>query len=218
MENQTNPYSQYLFYLLGQMMKGGITAGSLPASDTAQNTQPPAPENTQALHHAEESQAQRCVENTQTQRSAENAGDIRRSEGSAKDGENRESRASGVSGENRESGKIYFTGDETACSWRREERVDLLEKFCREGYFMAKKHGHFLLGKSQQGDFIAIPGRFLLEEQPAGGVTGFTLWQPLAGGEGLYEDLETMDEEAARTVYGYWVARLNPVNLTISEV
>lgn len=115
-------------------------------------------------------------------------------------------------------GKIYFGQDETGCSWRREERVDLLEKFCREGYFMAKKHGHFLIGQSREGSFIAIPGRFLLEEQPAGGVTGFTLWQPLAGGEGLYESLETMDEEAAHTVYGYWVARLDPKTLTISEV
>ena len=115
-------------------------------------------------------------------------------------------------------GKIYFGQDETGCSWRREERVDLLEKFCREGYFMAKKHGHFLIGQSRGGSFIAIPGRFLLEEQPAGGVTGFTLWQPLAGGEGLYESLETMDEEAAHTVYGYWVARLDPKTLTISEV
>ena len=115
-------------------------------------------------------------------------------------------------------GKTYFGQDETGCSWRREERIDLLEKFCREGYFMAKKHGHFLIGQSREGSFIAIPGRFLLEEQPAGGVTGFTLWQPLAGGEGLYESLETMDEEAARTVYGYWVARLDPGTLTISEV
>ena len=48
-------------------------------------------------------------------------------------------------------------------------------------------------------------------------MTGFTLWQPLAGGEGLYESLETMDEEAAKTVYGYWIARLDPKTLTISE-
>ena len=114
-------------------------------------------------------------------------------------------------------GRTYFGQDETGCSWRREERIDLLEKFCREGCFMARKHGHFLIGQSREGSFIAIPGRFLLEEQPAGGVTGFTLWQPLAGGEGLYESLETMDEEAAKTVYGYWIARLDPKTLTISE-
>ena len=44
-------------------------------------------------------------------------------------------------------GRTYFGQDETGCSWRREERIDLLEKFCREGCFMARKHGHFLIGQ-----------------------------------------------------------------------
>jgi len=115
-------------------------------------------------------------------------------------------------------GEIFFARDETGCRWRREERVELLAEFCREGYAMAKKHGHFLVGTGEKGSFLAIPGRFLLAEQPAGGVTGFTFWQPLAGGEELYDSLDNMAEAAAETVYGYWIARLDADTLKISEV
>ena len=112
----------------------------------------------------------------------------------------------------------YFAEDETESSWRREERVEMLAQFCREGYAMARRHGHFLVGKSEKGSFLAIPGRFLLEEQPAGGVTGFTLWQPLTGGEELYDNLENLSDDLAREVFGYWIARLDPDSLKLAEV
>lgn len=112
----------------------------------------------------------------------------------------------------------YFGKDETESRWRREERVELLKAFCREGYPMASRHGHFLLGEGDLGSYIAIPGRFLLAEQPAGGTTGFTLWQPLKGGEIYYNRLEDMGQEEASMVYGYWIAAINPQTLEISEV
>ena len=112
----------------------------------------------------------------------------------------------------------YFAGDETAAQWHRQEDVEILKQFCREGYAQAKKHGHFIVGTGEKGDFIGIPGRFLIEEQPAGGTTGFILWQPLAGGEELYEDLEKIDEETAKSVFGYWIAAIDSKTLKISEV
>ena len=63
-----------------------------------------------------------------------------------------------------------------------------------------------------------IPGRFLIEDQPAGGVTGFTLWQPLKGGEELYEKLEELDEKEAEQIYGYWIAAIDSKTLKVSEV
>ena len=57
----------------------------------------------------------------------------------------------------------------------------------------------------------------MIEEQPAGGATGFTLWQPLAGGEDLYENLEKIDEETAMQVFGYWIAAIDSKTLKISE-
>lgn len=110
-----------------------------------------------------------------------------------------------------------FGEDETAADWHKETDLELLKHFCREGYAQAARHGHFLIGTSETGSYIAIPGRFLLEDQPAGGKTGFTLWQPLRGGERMYTGLDDMDDEAARTVYGYWIAGLDSETLEISE-
>ena len=114
-------------------------------------------------------------------------------------------------------GTNVFSADEAEASWHREENIELLKQFCREGYAQAKKHGHFIVGTGSNGDFIGIPGRFLIEEQPAGGATGFTLWQPLAGGEELYENLEKIDEETAMQVFGYWIAAIDSKTLKISE-
>jgi len=111
-----------------------------------------------------------------------------------------------------------FAYDETAAVWHRETNLELLKHFCREGYALASRHGHFLIGNNEGGSYIAVPGRFLLEDQPAGGRTGFTLWQPLRGGEELYAGLDDMDEESARRIYGYWIAALDSRTLEISEV
>lgn len=111
-----------------------------------------------------------------------------------------------------------FAHDETSSRWRRENDVEILKKFCPEGYDMAKKHGHFLVGKASDGNYIAIPGRFLIDEQPAGGRTGFTLWQPLRGGEEMYRDLNTISDEMALMIYGYWIARIDANTLRLSEV
>lgn len=111
-----------------------------------------------------------------------------------------------------------FGADETGAQWHRQTDVELLKKFCREGYAQAKKHGHFIIGNGSKGDYIGIPGRFLIEEQPAAGVTGFTLWQPLKGGEEMYEKLEDMNEEAAERIYGYWIAAIDSKTLKVSEV
>ena len=113
--------------------------------------------------------------------------------------------------------KGIFSSDETGSSWHRETDVELLKKFCIEGYAMARKYGHFIVGVSQKGNYIGIPGRFMLEEQPAGGKTGFTLWHPLRGGEEMYPGLSDMDEKTAELVYGYWIAAIDSSTLKTSE-
>ncbi len=111
-----------------------------------------------------------------------------------------------------------FSIDETASKWTKHSDVEILQKFCREGYAMAKKYNHFIIGKGQNRNYIGIPGRFILEEQPAGGETGFTLWQPLRGGETFYKNLGEMEEETAEFIYGYWIAALDENTLKITEV
>ena len=111
-----------------------------------------------------------------------------------------------------------FENDETGSEWHRQETLELLKKFCPEGYENACKYRHFIIGTSVGKNYIGIPGRFMLSEQPAQGSTGFTLWQPLRGGEWFYDDLESMCDEAAEYIYGYWIACLNAETLAISEV
>lgn len=113
----------------------------------------------------------------------------------------------------------FFTADETGCIWRREENVELLKYFCPEGYSTAERHGHFIVGNNPDTleNYIGIPGRFLISEQPAGGKTGFSLWQPLAGGEAYYENPEMMDDEVQYVIFGYWIARISGDTLKISD-
>lgn len=118
---------------------------------------------------------------------------------------------------NVEKGRGVFAKDETDSKWHRQENVEILKEFCLEGYEGAKKYKHFIIGNSKKGDYIGIPGRFLREEQPAYGKTGFTLWQPLKGGEQHYQSLESMDEEVAYKIFGYWIAKIDSQTLEISE-
>lgn len=115
-----------------------------------------------------------------------------------------------------------FAYDETESSWHRETKIELLRQFCPEGFASAEKYGHFIIGQRQEADmsecYIGIPGRFLLEEQPAGGKSGFTLWQPIKGGEQFFDTLETIEDEMADSIYGYWIAALDEKTLRISEV
>lgn len=111
-----------------------------------------------------------------------------------------------------------FARDETHSRWHKETKIELLERFCPEGVEAAKKYGHFIIGQSAGGSFIGIPGRFLKEEQPQEGKSGFTLWQPIRGGEAFYEDLEELGDERADFLYGYWIAALDEKTLKISEV
>ena len=119
--------------------------------------------------------------------------------------------------EKMEKGRGVFACDETDSKWHREEDIELLKQICPEGYRSARKYKHFIIGNSMDGDYIGIPGRFLLEEQPAEGKTGFTLWQPLKGGENYYTSLEEIDEETTHKIFGYWIARIDSKTLEISE-
>lgn len=147
--------------------------------------------------------------------------------------------------ESRESDELreLFAYDETKSRWHRETKFELLREFCPEGFASAERYGHFIIGQREKrvytgSDkvcaetsketaemaetcagkcFIGIPGRFLKSEQPAGGSTGFTLWQPIRGAEKFFKSLEELDDELAESIYGYWIAVLDENTLQISE-
>lgn len=86
------------------------------------------------------------------------------------DGRRRAAAGGGTAGAAR-----HFDADETGAVWHRQTQIALLAQFCPEGAAQAEKHGHFLIGQKGSESFVAVPGRFLRDEQPAGGATGFTL-------------------------------------------
>ena len=51
----------------------------------------------------------------------------------------------------------FFESDETQSLWHKETNLELLKKFCGEGVAMAAKHGHFIVGQSQERSYIGIP-------------------------------------------------------------
>lgn len=115
-----------------------------------------------------------------------------------------------------------FAYDETESTWHKETKLELLREFCPEAFASAERYGHFIIGQRRETTgvsscYIGIPGRFLIEEQPAGGSTGFTLWQPIRGAEEFFGSLEELDDELADNIYGYWIAALDEKTLEISE-
>ena len=80
----------------------------------------------------------------------------------------------------------------------------------RDSYF-ATQYRHYLFGARPDENgraeryYFAVPGRFMKEEQPDGGRSGFLCWQPVKGAEG------------PGTGYGYWIVAVNAVTGHIEE-
>ena len=81
-----------------------------------------------------------------------------------------------------------------------------------------EKYGHFLWGYNDEHYFLAVPGRFLPEERPDDGKSGFVCWLPILGMEKDAEDKSIPVEERRRNVYGYWIAAINRYNGHIEEI
>jgi len=81
-----------------------------------------------------------------------------------------------------------------------------------------EKYGHFLWGYNDDYYFLAVPGRFLSEEKPDDGKSGFVFWLPILGMEKQAEDKSIPVEERRRNVYGYWIASINRYNGHIEEI
>ena len=80
------------------------------------------------------------------------------------------------------------------------------------------KYGHFLWGYNDNYYFLAVPGRFLPEEKPDDGKSGFVFWLPILGMEKDAEDKSVPVEERRKNVYGYWIAAVNRYNGHIEEI
>ena len=80
------------------------------------------------------------------------------------------------------------------------------------------KYGHFIFGWCSTHYLIGVPGRFLPEEQPDSGRSGFVYWQPIAGMPEESHDASLTLEERRKDIYGYWIAPVNRSTGHIEEM
>ena len=80
------------------------------------------------------------------------------------------------------------------------------------------KYGHFIFGWCSTHYLIGVPGRFLPEEQPDSGRSGFVYWQPISGMPEESHDASLTLEERRKDIYGYWIAPVNRSTGHIEEM
>ena len=80
-----------------------------------------------------------------------------------------------------------------------------------------KAYGHFLWGWNETHYFVAVPGRFLPDEQPDGGNSGFAFWQPILGMEQIQQDTSMPLQQRREQTYGYWIASISRRSGKIEE-
>ncbi len=121
-----------------------------------------------------------------------------------------------------ENAEEFFTSqcDETGARWRRvngSERPVLPMSLmpCRD---LIAEYGHYLVGKKEDRYFAAVPGRFLLREQPRREEGCFSLWQPIRGGEKFFDTPENMSEALQEEIFGYWIGEIDAKTGEITAV
>ncbi|MDI9494237.1 MAG: hypothetical protein QM289_07145 [Bacillota bacterium] len=104
-----------------------------------------------------------------------------------------------------------FENDRTGARWKRIPNVASLPLVSPGAHYFAALYRHFLFGAKPDSAgvacmyFFAVPGRFVQEEQPDGGRSGFVYWQPVVGAvlPGIQAGGQNKSE------YGYWIVAVD---------
>ena len=116
-----------------------------------------------------------------------------------------------------------FDKDKTGARWKKIVNITNLPIVSPGAHYFATQYRHYLFGaKADENGFatkfyFGIPGRFLTEEQPDGGKSGFTYWQPIRGADPVFEQ-SNKDENANRNAYGYWIVSVDGKTGNIEEI
>lgn len=113
---------------------------------------------------------------------------------------------------------VPFAEDPTKASWKKITEIETFPMVAPGAHGPISKYGHFLWGYNDQYYFLAVPGRFLPEEQPDEGQGGFVFWQPILGMEKEADNKTLSVEEKRKNIYGYWIATINRYNGHIEEI
>lgn len=115
-----------------------------------------------------------------------------------------------------------FEKDKTGARWKKMVNITNLPLVSPGAHYFATQYRHYLFGAKADENgvaerfFFGIPGRFLDEEQPDGGKSGFTYWQPIRG-QGTGGEYRKANQ-SARSAYGYWIVAIDSKTGNIEEV
>ncbi|MGI6751644.1 MAG: hypothetical protein ACOX4U_03385 [Anaerovoracaceae bacterium] len=104
-----------------------------------------------------------------------------------------------------------FEKDKTGAMWKKMVNIGNLPLVSPGAHFFATHYKHYLFGAKPDENgravryFFGIPGRGIEEERPDGGRSGFVLWQPMAGSQGMEKP------------YGYWILAIDGDSGNIEE-
>lgn len=116
-----------------------------------------------------------------------------------------------------------FERDRTGAKWKKIVNITNLPLVSPGAHYFATQYRHYLFGAKpdERGYatkfFFGIPGRFLDEEQPDAGKSGFTYWQPIRGADPVFENYRK-GERSSRNAYGYWIVAVDGKTGSIEEV
>ena len=116
-----------------------------------------------------------------------------------------------------------FDRDRTGAKWKKIVNITNLPLVSPGAHYFATQYRHYIFGAKPDESgmatkfFFGIPGRFLDEEQPDGGKSGFTYWQPIRGADPVFEGYRK-GEHNSRNAYGYWIVGIDGKTGNIEEV
>ena len=100
---------------------------------------------------------------------------------------------------------LPFANDATGAQWKRISGMKGFPILSPGAQKNAAKYRHYLYGHHDEMYYFAIPGRYIEDEYPDRGRSGFTLWQPRLGAENLEANKEGCPLETRMAAYGYWI-------------
>lgn len=116
-----------------------------------------------------------------------------------------------------------FERDKTGAKWKKIVNIANLPLVSPGAHYFATQYRHYLFGAKPDEKgyatkfYFGIPGRFLDEEQPDGGRSGFTYWQPIRGADPVFENYRK-GEHNNRNAYGYWIVAVDGKTGSVEEV
>lgn len=111
-----------------------------------------------------------------------------------------------------------FKEDKLKAEWIRVVNLNAFPMVSPQAQHMISRYRHFIFAAEQDFYYIGVPGRYLKQEQPEEGSSGFVLWQPIMGAEVYRADREDATEEERQIAYGYWIAGIRKESGDIEDL